>query len=131
MKNKYVKCTACMVMLSIIIISVIDLVAYLNGGVTSTEYITLSQTNTGNFIGYFTVNDTYWGIDGDFGEVKMISATNPNDTEFRFIKTNSFLKDNMCIVYYLPISKFIIKIEIPITGGDSKIRNFVFYEYDS
>lgn len=114
--------------LLVIIISVTDFVAYLKGGVKSAEYVTLSQPDTGKFIGYFTVNDTYWGIGGNFQMHGIITATNPKNTEIRVIHTEPFLKENLCTIYYLPISKFIIKIEIPITDGNMNTDNFIFYK---
>ncbi len=127
MKNKYISCTACVIALLVIIISATDFVAYLNGGVKFTEYVTISQPDEDNSIGYFTVNDKYWGIGGDFQTHRIITATNPKNTEIRVIHTEPFLKENLCTIYYLPISKFIIKIEIPITDGNLHTDNFIFY----
>lgn len=119
---------ACVLALLVIIIFATDFVAYLNGGVKSTEHVTLSQPDTGKFIGYFTVNNTYWGIGGNFQTHRIITATNPKNTEIRVIQTESFLKENLCTIYYLPISKFIMKIEIPITDGNLQTDNFIFYK---
>ena len=118
---------ACVLVLLVIIISATDFVAYLNGGVKFTEYVTISQHDEDNSIGYFTVNDKYWGIGGDFQTHRIITATNPKNTEIRVIHTEPFLKENLCTIYYLPISKFIIKIEIPITDGNLHTDNFIFY----
>jgi len=119
---------ACVLTLLVIIISATDFVAYLNGGVKTTEYVTISQPDKDNSIGYFKVNDKYWGIGGNFQTHRIISATNPKNTEIRVIHTESFLKENLCTIYYLPISKFIIKIEIPITDGNLQTDNFIFYK---
>ncbi len=127
-KNEYFRYTACVLALLVIIISATDFVAYLNGGIKTEEYVTLSQPVEDNSIGYFTVNDTYWGIGEKFQAHKIITATNPKDTEIRVIHTEPFLKENLCTIYYLPISKFIIKIEIPITDGNLHTDNFVFYK---
>lgn len=127
-KNKYFRYTACIIALLVIIISATDFVAYLNGGVKTTEYVTILQLDKDNSIGYFTVNDKYWGIGGNFQTHRIITATNPKNTEIRVIHTESFLKENLCTIYYLPISKFIIKIEIPITDGNLQTDNFIFYK---
>lgn len=127
-KNKYFQYVACVIALLVIIISVTDFVAYLNGGVKSSEYVTLSQPVENNLIGYFTVNNKYWGIGGDFQKHRIITATNPKNTEIRVIHTEPFLKENLCTIYYLPISKFIIKIQIPITDGNMNTENFIFYK---
>ena len=119
---------ACVVALLVMFISVIDFVAYLKGGVKSSEYVTLSQPVEDNSIGYFKVNEKYWGIGGNFQKHRIITATNPKNTEIRLIHTESFLKENICTIYYLPISKFIIKIEIPITDGNLHTDNFIFYK---
>lgn len=126
-KNKYLRCMAWVLALLVIIISVTDFVAYLNGGVRSSEYVALSQPVEDNSIGYFTVNDKYWGIGGNFQTHRIITATNPKNTEIRVIHTEPFLKENLCTIYYLPISKFIIKIEISITDGNMNTDNFIFY----
>ena len=115
-----------MLVLLVIIIFATDFVAYLSGGVISAEHVTLSQPDEDNFIGYFTVNDKYWGIGGNFQDHRIITATTPKDTEIRVIHTEPFLKENLCTIYYLPVSKFIIKIEIPITDGNLHTDNFVF-----
>ena len=128
MKNKYLRCMACVLALLVIIISATDFVAYLNGGVKTTEYVTISQLDKDNTTGYFTVNDKYWGIGGNFQKHRIITATNPKNTEIRVIHIESFLKENICTIYYLPISKFIIKIEIPITDGNLHTDNFIFYK---
>ena len=127
-KNKYFRYTACIIALLVIIISATDFVAYLNGGVKTTEYVTILQLDKDNSIGYFTVNDKYWGIGGNFQTHRIITATNPKNTEIRVIHTESFLKENLCTIYYLPISKFIIKIEIPIKDGNLQTDNFIFYK---
>lgn len=119
---------ACVVALLVMFISVIDFVAYLNGGFKSTEYVTISQPDEDNSIGYFKVNDKYWGIGGDFQTHRIITAQNPKNTEIRVIETEPFLKENLCTIYYLPISKLIIKIEIPITDGNLHTDNFIFYK---
>ena len=128
MKNKYLRYTAWVLALLVIIISVTDFVAYLNGGVKSTEYVTISQSVEDSFIGYFKVNNKYWGIGGNFQKHRIITATNPKNTEIRVIHTEPFLKENLCTIYYLPISKFIIKIEIPITDGNLHTDNFIFFK---
>ena len=128
MKNKYLRCMACVLALLVIIISLTDFVAYLNGGVKSSEYVTISQSVEDSFIGYFKVNDKYWGIGGNFQKHRIITATNPKNTEIRVKHIESFLKENLCTIYYLPISKFIIKIEIPITDGNLHTDNFIFYK---
>lgn len=128
MKNKYLRCMAWVLALLVIIISVTDFVAYLNGGVKSSEYVTISQSVEDSFIGYFKVNNKYWGIGGNFQKHRIITATNPKNTEIRVIHTESFLKENLCTIYYLPISKFIIKIEIPIKDGNLQTDNFIFYK---
>lgn len=128
MKNKYFRYTACVLALLVIIISTTDLIAYLNGGVKTTEYVTISQPDKDNSIGYFTVNDTYWGIGENFQTHKIITVTKQKNTEIRVIHIESFLKENLCTIYYLPISKFIIKIEIPITDGNLQTDNFIFYK---
>lgn len=128
MKNKYLRYTAWVLALLVIIISVTDFVAYLNGGVKSTEYVTISQSVEDSFIGYFKVNNKYWGIGGNFQKHRIITATNPKNTEIRVIHTEPFLKENLCTIYYLPISKFIIKIEIPITDGNLHPDNFIFFK---
>ena len=114
--------------LLVIIIFATDFVAYLNGGVKSSEYVTISQSVEDSFIGYFKVNDKYWGIGGNFQKHRIITATNPKNTEIRVIHIESFLKENLCTIYYLPISKFIIKIEIPITDGNLHTDNFIFFK---
>ena len=128
MKNKYLRCMAWVLALLVIIIFATDFVAYLNGGVKSSEYVTISQSVEDSFIGYFKVNDKYWGIGGNFQKQRIITATNPKNTEIRVIHIESFLKENLCTIYYLPISKFIIKIEIPITDGNLHTDNFIFFK---
>ncbi len=129
-KLKYVKYALFLVTVTTIIMLATDFVVFLNGGVTSTEYLTILQPDTDNSIGYFTVNDEYWGIRGSFPHHKMIMSPNPKNTEIRFVQADSFLKENECIIYYLPSSKFIIKIETPLVDGNLKIHNFIFYKYN-
>ena len=110
-KNKFLKYTACIIMLSMTIVSALiftaDYIAYLHGGVTTTEHLTtISRSTDNNSVGYFKINDKYWGIGSD-------------------------IRGNKCRVYYLPISKFIVKVEIPLIVGDFKPSNFIFYKYDS
>lgn len=128
MKNKYLRYMAWVLVLLVIIISLTDFVTYLNGGVKTTEYVTISQLDKDNTTGYFTVNNKYWGIGGNFQKHRIITATNPKNTEIRVIHIESFLKENLCTIYYLPISKFIIKIEIPIADGNLHTDNFIFYK---
>lgn len=100
----------------ITIIFATELIAYLNGGITSTEYLSISQSHTDNPVGYFTVNNKYWGIGGNFQQRKMILIQNEKDTEIRFVQPENFLNEKKCTIYYLPISKFIMKIEVPQLG---------------
>ena len=94
------------------IILATEFIAYLNGGITSTEYLSISQSPTDNSAGYFTVNNKYWGIGGNFQQRKMILIQNEKDTEIRFVQAENYLNKNKCTIYYLPISKFIMKIEV-------------------
>ena len=112
-KNKYVRNTACVIALLGIIVYSIDLVAYLNGGVKIEEYVTIFQPDEDNSIGYFAVNGKYWGIGGNFQTHKLITVTNPKNTEITVIQAEPWSKEKLCTIYYLPLSKFIMKIEIP------------------
>lgn len=112
-KFKYV---VCIITLLIMIILATEFIAYLNGGITSTEYLSISQPQADNPAGYFTVNGKYWGIGGNFQQRKMILIQNEKDTEIRFVQAEDFLNENKCTIYYLPISKFIMKIEVPQLG---------------
>lgn len=97
------------------ILFVIEFIVYLNGGITSTEYLLITQPQADNPAGYFTVNDKYWGIGGNFQQRKMILIQNEKDTEIRFVQAEDYLNENKCTIYYLPISKFIMKIEVHTT----------------
>lgn len=122
-KLKYVKFVLFLVTVTTIIMLLTEFIAYLNGGVTSTEYLSITQSQSDNPVDYFTVNDKYWGINGGFPHHKMIMSPSPKDTEIRFVRTDSFLKEHKCIVHYLPISKFIIKIETHLPDG-----KYIFYQ---
>jgi len=111
-KLKYV---VCIIRLLIMIILATEFIAFLNGGITSTEYLLITQPQVDNPAGYFTVNDKYWGIGGNFQQRKMILIQNEKDTEIRFVQAEDYLNKNKCTIYYLPISKFIMKIEVPLT----------------
>ncbi len=113
-KYKQVKYTLCLITAITIIMFLADFVVYLNGGVTSTEYLSITQPQADNPVGYFTVNDKYWGIGGKFQQRKMILIQNEKDTEIRFVQAEDYLNENKCTIYYLPISKFIMKIEVGV-----------------
>ena len=113
-KNKllrYVFCTVSGLLTVILITSfIIDFFYYIKGGKVSYEYVSLSAPE---ILGYFTVNDAYWSLGGDFNEYKMVTNRNEEDMEIRVIEVKPDLEDTICAVYYLPISKFAIRINIP------------------
>ena len=105
------------------IILATEFIAYLNGGITCTEYLSITQPQADNPVGYFTVNDKYWGIGGNFQQRKMILIQNEKDTEIRFVQAENYLNKNKCTIYYLPISKFIMKIEVHTTTTKTPQEN--------
>ncbi len=111
-KYRQVKYTVCIIAALTMILLATEFIAFLNGGVTSTEYLSIAQAD--NPAGYFTVNNKYWGIGGNFQQKKMILIQNEKDTEIRFVQAEDFLNKNKCTIYYLPISKFIMKIEVGV-----------------
>jgi len=120
--------------LSILVVTVcfcaftIDLTAYTQGGHTVTGHITLSQTNITKSLDYFTVNNTYWGVDGNFKETITITAITSNSIKFNTTQVDSLIKKNEFIIYYLPVSKFIIKMEVLIPKRNSNVIPYKFFE---
>ena len=107
---------------------IIDLTAYIKGGCTVTGHITLSQTNITKSLDYFTVNNTYWGIDGNFKDTITITAITSDGIKFNVTQVDSLIKRNEFIIYYLPVSKFIIKMEVLIQKRNSNIIPYKFFE---
>ncbi|MBE7054769.1 MAG: hypothetical protein E7392_01485 [Ruminococcaceae bacterium] len=105
----------------------IDLTAYIKGGHTVTGHITLSQTKITKSLDYFTVNNTYWGVDGNFKETITITAQTRDSIKFNVTQLDSLIKRNEFIIYYLPVSKFIIKMEVLIPKRNSNIIPYTFY----
>ena len=105
----------------------IDLTAYIKGGHAVTGHIILSQTNITKSLDYFTVNNTYWGVDGNFKDTITITAVTPDSIRFNTTQVDSLIKRNEFIIYYLPVSKFIIKMEVLIPKRNSNIIPYTFY----
>jgi len=106
----------------------IDLTAYIKGGCTVTGHITLSQTNITKSLDYFTVNNTYWGVDGNFKDTITITAVTPDSIKFNVTQVDRLIKRNEFIIYYLPVSKFIIKMEVMIQKRNSNIIPYKFFD---
>lgn len=132
-KNNCIKNTLYIIVISTIIMSVtviaIDLTAYFNKRNITLEHISLSQPKLTKNIGYFSINDTYWSFGRIFHEHEMITAITAKNTEIRFIHTDTFLKENKLTIYYLPISKFIAKIEVPMQNSNLDFRFFTYGIY--
>ena len=131
-KHRFLKYTvqalSMLVVTAYICMFTIDLTAYIKGGHTVTGHITLSQTNITKSLDYFTVNNTYWGIDGNFKETITITAETRDSIKFNVTQVDSLIKRNKFIIYYLPVSKFIIKIEVLIQKRNSNIISYKFFE---
>ena len=103
------------VLLLVIVLSyavfAIELISYLKGGIKTTQYATLSNTKLAKNIYYYTVDNRYWSIAPNIQKYKMITIRNPKNTEIRFVKTDILPMEDEYTIYYLPISKYFIKIE--------------------
>ena len=90
----------------------IDFFVYLNGGVKATLYTTISKSKLTENLYYFSIDNGYWHIGPNIKKYIMITMKNPENTEIRFLEMNIFSDENEFIIYYLPISKYCVKIEI-------------------
>jgi len=125
---KYViRALTLLVIMASVCVFTIDLTAYIKGGHAATGHITLSQTNITKSLDYFTVNNTYWGVDGNFKETITITAQTRDSIKFNVTQLDSLIKRNEFIIYYLPVSKFIIKMEVLIQKRNSNIIPYTFY----
>lgn len=106
----------------------IDLTTYTQGGHTVTGHITLSQTNITKSLDYFSVNNIYWGVDGNFKDTITITAITSDGIKFNVTQVDSLIKRNEFIIYYLPASKFIIKMEVLIPKRNSNVIPYKFFE---
>jgi len=131
-KHRFLKYTvralSMLVVTAYVCMFTIDLTAYIKGGYTVTGHITLSQTNITKSLDYFTVNNTYWGIDGNFKDTITITAVTPDSIKFNVTQVDRLIKRNEFIIYYLPVSKFIIKMEVLIPKRNSNIIPYKFFE---
>ena len=107
---------------------IIDFTAYIKGGHTVTGHITLSQTKVTQSLDYFTVNNTYWGINGNFKDTITITAKTSDSIKFNMTQVDSLIKRNAFIIYYLPVSKFIIKMEVLIPKRNLNIIPYKFFD---
>lgn len=110
----------------ILIIAAVEGTAYFKGGLTATETnVKISQVNIGENADFFNVNGKYWSIHGDdiaTGHT-MITAQNPKNMEIRTLPAESLLEKDF-IISYLPISRYIIKMRVPISHSDGTTTNF-------
>jgi len=131
-KQRFLKYTiralSVLVVTAYVCVFTVDLTAYIKGGHTATSHITLSQTNITKSLDYFTVNNTYWGVDGNFKETITITAITSNSIKFNTTQVDSLIKKNEFIIYYLPVSKFIIKMEVLIPKRNSNVIPYKFFE---
>ena len=117
-------------LLIVILVSafMVDLVFYIKGTNWSCEYIKLSEHK---IPGCFTVNDTYWGVGGHFTEYKMVTKQNEKDMEIKVIEIEPALEDKMCVICYLPISKFVTFVKAPRTNNSGKTVYYNIYQDSS
>ena len=110
------KKTVSIILLLVIVLSstgfTIDLISYLKGGVKAKQYATISKTNLTENLYYFRVDNRYWSIGPDVKNYKMITIRNPKNMEIRFVEMDILSEENELIIYYLPISKYFIKIKV-------------------
>ena len=118
---QYIKWWNCRYMVSIILMLAIilssagfaiDLISYLKGGVKTTQYATISKTKLTENLYCFTVDNAYWSIGPDVKKHKMITIRYPKNMEIRFVEMDILSEENELIIYYLPISKYFIKIKV-------------------
>ena len=131
-KHRFIKYMVRLITLLVISESVcvftIDLISYIKGGCTATGHITLSQTKITQNLDYFIVNNTYWGVDGNFKDTITITAVTSDSIRFNTTQVDSLIKRNEFIIYYLPVSKFIIKMEVLIPKRNSNVIPYTFFE---
>ena len=131
-KNKHCRRVVCVITALIIAVSsavfVIDFVSYLKGGTTTTDKISMSQTKITKSLDYFTVNGTYWSVGGHFQENEMLLSTKQKYTEFKIMPLDGLTKQHEFIIHYLPASKFIIKLEVPMIDGNLDVSNYKLLE---
>ena len=131
-KNKLFRYISCTVsgLLTVLLIAAftIDLFTYLSVDKMTCEYVKLSKYET---LGCFTVNDTYWGVGGHFTEYKMVTKQNEKDMEIKVIEIEPALEDKMCVICYLPISKFVTFVKAPRTNNSGKTVYYDIYQDSS
>lgn len=131
-KHRYVRGIVSVLTVLIIVSSsvvlAIDFTSCLNGGVKVTEKITLSQKKITKSLDCYTINNRYWSVGGNFQEYEMLSAIKPKNMEIKTVKLDTLIKEHEFIIYYLPITKFIVKMEVPMIDGDSEVSNYEFME---
>jgi hypothetical protein len=112
----YCRYTVSIVLALVIVLSsagfAIDLISYLNGGIKTTQCATLSKTKLTENLYCFTVDNAYWSIGHDVKNYKMITIRYPKNMEIRFVEMDIFSEKNELIIYYLPLSKYFIKIKV-------------------
>lgn len=110
----------------ILIIAAVESTAYFKGGLTAViTKVNISQVNIGENADFFNVNGRFWSVhanDMTTGHT-MITAQNPTNMEIRTIPAESLLEKQF-IISYLPISRYIIKMQVPITDINNITKNF-------
>lgn len=78
------------------------------------------------------MNGHYWSVGGHFERKNMITSEKPAYTEIRMVDFDTLIKKEKMILYYLPVTKFLIRMETEITDGNSEKKQYeVFSAGDS
>ncbi len=100
--------------------------AYIEGGISASGNVEIHETNIVNRFNYFTVSEQCWGVGGDFGKTVMMYSQFPTNTSIRFMPIADICKYPVS-VYYLPISKCIIKMEAELKDSNIGTSKYQFY----
>lgn len=114
-------------LLTLFFIYSIELMAYIKGGFKYTDRIDIEQYSIGEKVKIFTVNNRFWGIGEKFEDSIMATGNTPDSIQYRVSPIKSVLR-NQVAVYYLPLSKHIIKMEYLTTNRHGVNIRFNFFE---
>jgi len=101
-----------------------DTIFFFRGGICKTEKITLSQTEITDRFGFMTVNGIYRSVGSHFKKQTMIFAESANNTEIRTVDFDKLLKTHAVSFWYLPFTKFILKMEVALTDANAETKTY-------